>query len=71
MLWTFAKNMVSAVVIADDDSLVGNLEVQEADLLISLGDLWNSTIEKVAGQYLCDQVVAVRGQGDNVWRIRR
>ena len=56
--------MISAVVIADDDSLVGNLDVQEADLLISLGDLWNSTIEKAAGRYMCDQVVAVRGNHD-------
>ncbi len=37
-----------AVVIADDDGLVGHLEVGPVDLLISLGDLWDSTIEKAA-----------------------
>ena len=56
--------MVRAVVVADDDSLVGNLNGQEVDLLISLGDLWNSTIEKAARQYSCDQVIAVRGNHD-------
>lgn len=56
--------MIRAVVIADDDSLVGKLNEQDASILISLGDLWNSTIEQAATRYSCEQVLAVRGNHD-------
>lgn len=54
-----------AVVIADDDGLVGHLEVGPVDLLISLGDLWDSTIEKARARYLPARTFAVRGNHDS------
>jgi hypothetical protein len=41
------------VAIADDDSLVGKMESESADVLISLGDPWDVTIEKAVGKYGC------------------
>ena len=41
---TFLRMRV--IVIADDDSLVGNMENEAADVLIAAGDLWDATIEK-------------------------
>ena len=54
-----------AVVIADDDGLVGHLEAGPVDLLISLGDLWDSTIEKARGRYRPERTFAVRGNHDS------
>ena len=53
------------IAIADDDSLVGKMESESADLLISLGDIWDSTIEKARGMYGCRKVFAVRGNHDS------
>lgn len=54
-----------AVVIADDDGLVGHLEAGPVDLLISLGDLWDSTIEKARARYHPAKTFAVRGNHDS------
>lgn len=56
--------MIRTVVIADDDDLVGRLEVDSVDLLISLGDLADSTIEKAYLKYRPAVVYAVRGNHD-------
>jgi uncharacterized protein len=53
------------ILIADDDSQVGLLEPQPCDLLISLGDLWDGTIEKALLRYEPDRVFAVRGNHDS------
>jgi hypothetical protein len=37
---------MQAIAIADDDSLVGNLESEPVDLLLCLGDLLDASIEK-------------------------
>jgi len=55
---------VSVIVIADDDYNLGKLPESNADLLISLGDLYDSTIEKVQQLYSCSKVLAVRGNHD-------
>lgn len=53
-----------AIAIADDDSLIGRLPVSPTDLLLSLGDLWDSSIEKAVARYQPSQVFAVRGNHD-------
>ena len=53
-----------AVVIADDDELVGQLDVESVDLLICLGDLWAATLEKAYIKYRPGKVFAVRGNHD-------
>jgi uncharacterized protein len=53
-----------AVAIADDDFLVGHLEVEEIDLLLCLGDLWDTTIERACERYCPTQAFAVRGNHD-------
>lgn len=53
------------IIIADDDSLVGKMDGEAADLLISLGDIWDSTIEKAKTEYGCKKVVAVKGNHDS------
>lgn len=57
--------VLRAVVIADDDGLVGHLEVGPVDLLISLGDLWDSTIDKARERYRPARAFAVRGNHDS------
>ena len=52
---------MNVIAIADDDSLVDHLEATQADLLISLGDIWDATIEKAYAGYECSEVFAVRG----------
>ena len=54
------------VAIADDDSLVGRLDVDEIDLLFCLGDLWDATIEKSCERYHPKKVFAVRGNHDGI-----
>ena len=53
------------IVIADDDSLVGKMEDESADVLISAGDIWDSTIEKAQSAYGCKTVFAVKGNHDS------
>ncbi|WP_052573769.1 metallophosphoesterase family protein [Haloferula sp. BvORR071] len=52
------------ILIADDDSQVGQLDPAPCDVLISLGDLWDGTIEKAMLRYSPDRVLAVRGNHD-------
>ena len=54
----------SVVVIADDDSKVGHLKQRDVDVLLCLGDLWNSTIERACDLYCPEMVFAVRGNHD-------
>jgi Icc-related predicted phosphoesterase len=53
------------IVIADDDSLVGHMENEAADVLISAGDIWDSTSEKAQAKYGCRTVFAVKGNHDS------
>ena len=53
------------ITIADDDSLVGKMDGESADVLISLGDIWDSTIEKAQAAYGCTTVFAVKGNHDS------
>ena len=53
------------VTIADDDSLVGKMKGESAEVLISLGDIWDSTIEKAREAYGCATVLAVKGNHDS------
>ena len=56
------KTMLNIIAIADDDALVGHLEPDaDIDLLLSLGDLYDVTIEKAVDVYAPEHVVAVRG----------
>lgn len=55
--------MSRAIVIADDDFLVGKLD-GTADVLISLGDLYDATIDKAYRHYKPDVTFAVRGNHD-------
>lgn len=56
---------MKAIVIADEDALVGHLEASGVDLLISLGDLWESSIDKAMSRYAPRQTFAVRGNHDS------
>lgn len=40
-----------AIVIADEDSLVERMVNESADVIISVGDIWDSTIEKARAVY--------------------
>ncbi|WP_367871420.1 metallophosphoesterase [Luteolibacter sp. Populi] len=53
------------ILIADDDMQVGLLEETPTDLLVSLGDLWDGTIEKAMLRYSPEKVFAVRGNHDS------
>lgn len=53
-----------AIAIADDDGLIGQLDVGPVDLLISLGDIWDSTIDKAYAKYQPRKTFAVRGNHD-------
>ena len=53
------------IAIADDDSLVGKLPNESAELLIALGDLWDSTIDKANNAYRCSTTFAVKGNHDS------
>ena len=50
--------------IADDDDLVGQIELRTVDLLVSLGDLMDSTIEKAYAKYAPVNTFSVRGNHD-------
>lgn len=52
------------IVIADDDSLVGQFD-GTAQLLISLGDIWDRTIEEAFARYECIKGFAVKGNHDS------
>ena len=54
--------MLNIIAIADDDALVGHIEpAADIDLLLSLGDLYDVTLEKAIDIYAPEHVVAVRG----------
>jgi hypothetical protein len=54
--------MLNIIAIADDDALVGHLEPDvEFDLLLSLGDLYDVSLEKAVNVYAPEHVFAVRG----------
>jgi predicted phosphodiesterase len=52
------------ILISDDDLLVGKLETDDCDLLISLGDLWEQTIARAADLYRPKYALGVRGNHD-------
>ena len=54
--------MLNIIAIADDDSLVGHIEPDaEVDILISLGDLYDVTLQKAIDLYAPEHVIAIRG----------
>ena len=54
--------MLNIIAIADDDFLVGHIEPDaEIDILISLGDLYDVTLQKAIDIYAPEHVIAVRG----------
>ena len=54
--------MLNIIAIADDDFLVGRIEPDaEVDILISLGDLYDVTLQKAIDLYAPEHVIAVRG----------
>ena len=55
---------LKVVLISDDILQVGSLDIQEADLLISLGDLMDQTIFRAIEVYQPLHVLAVRGNHD-------
>ena len=56
---------MNALVIADDDSLIGKLPECRADLLISLGDLELSSIMLAAARCGCQKILALKGNHDS------
>jgi hypothetical protein len=62
----FEKQIVNRIdakcnCIADDDFLVGHIEPDaEIDILISLGDLYDVTLQKAIDLYAPEHVIAVR-----------
>ena len=54
--------MLNVIAIADDDALVGHIDSDaDVDLLLSLGDLYDVTIEKAIDIYAPEYVAAIRG----------
>jgi Icc-related predicted phosphoesterase len=53
------------VIIADDDSIVRTVPDQQADILISCGDLSDETILAVAQKCHCSEILAVKGNRDS------
>lgn len=53
------------IVIGDDDSLIGHLHAEAVDLLLSLGDLHDSSIEKAIARYRPKKTLALRGNHDS------
>jgi hypothetical protein len=54
--------MLNIIAIADDDSLVGHIApLSDVDLLLSLGDLYDVTLEKAIDLYAPEHVMAIRG----------
>lgn len=58
------QTSMKVVLISDDILQVGNLDIQQIDLLISLGDLMDHTIFKAIETYQPRHVLAVRGNHD-------
>lgn len=52
------------VAIADDESLVGRLDCQSPDILISLGDMYDVAIKRAVEHYRPGRTLAVRGNHD-------
>jgi Icc-related predicted phosphoesterase len=59
------KTSLKTVVISDDITQVGNLDLQQIDLLISLGDLMDQMVFKAIEVYQPLNVLAVRGNHDD------
>lgn len=59
------QKSLKTVVISDDITQVGNLDIQEIDLLISLGDIANQSILKAIKFYEPLHVLAVHGNHYN------
>jgi len=55
---------MTIVAIADDDSLIGNLDCGPVDVLISCGDLYDAAIRRAGAYYRPRKVFAVRGNHD-------
>ncbi len=55
-----------AIVMADDDEMVGQLDVESVDLLICLGDLWEVTLKRARLRYRPKKFFAVRGNHDAI-----
>ena len=53
-----------ALVIADNDSAIGTVTDHSAEILISLGDLWEGSLEKARTVHRCSQLFGVRGNHD-------
>ena len=53
------------IAIADDDDLVGKRTGESAEILISLGDLYDTTIEQAQARYHASTVYAVKGNHDS------
>ena len=54
--------MLNIIAIADDDFLVGRIDPDAGvDILISLGDLYDVTLQKAIDLYAPEHVIAVRG----------
>ena len=54
--------MLNIIAIADDDFFVGHIELDaDVDILISLGDLYDVTLQKAIDLYAPEHVIAVRG----------
>ena len=56
---------MNIIVIGDDDSLIGHLDAGDVDLLLSVGDLHDSSIEKAIAYYRPKKIFAVRGNHDS------
>ncbi len=55
---------MKAIAIADDDSLVGHLDCGPVDVLLCLGDLWDTSLEKACVRYSPQKAFGVRGNHD-------
>ena len=54
--------MLNIIAIADDDFLICHIEPNaEVDILISLGDLYDVTLQKAIDLYAPEHVIAIRG----------
>jgi Icc-related predicted phosphoesterase len=56
---------MTALLIADDDSAINQLPDNRADVLISLGDLPDQTINQAATRCKCRNILAVKGNHDS------
>jgi len=55
---------MKTILISDDDLLVGKLEIEDCDLLICLGDLWDQTLARAATLYKPKHALGLRGNHD-------